>query len=284
MTSINTQYLPTSFVDKSGNLTVPEKVAEAVATGVQARIENLPPAEKQLFLDMLRASSLAPSSDGKYDVDGMLNRIDKIVDTFGDVSTAVSNMIGKGGIDLLARALIEMAADQRKSALESRLAAREEAKGELMQQAGTMRSEAAKMIAGAIVSAIVQIIGAGVSIGFSASAMKSLDAGKMGTLGKDLRVDDFSRGMADVNNAIGGAVKSIGDAVGNMVNGMLQGAAKLDAAQGTEHAAEAEEIRGKGDMAKELGDAVEEMIKAVINFLKELKDAQAEQMRSLTKL
>lgn len=283
MTSINTQYLPSSFVDQSGNLTVPEKVAEAVATGVQARIENLPPAEKQLFLDMLRASSLAPSSDGKYDVDGLLNRIDKVVDTFGDVSTAISNMIGKGGIDLLARALIEMAADQRKSALESRLSAREEAKGELMQQAGTMRSEASKMIAGAIVSAIVSIASAGISIGFSMSAASNLKTGMSGT-GKDISVDDFHKGMADVRNAVGGAVKTAMDAVANMINSSLQAAAKIDQAEGTEHAAEAEEIRGKGDMAKELGDAVEEMIKAVINFLKELKDAQAEQMRSLTKL
>lgn len=270
MSTIDTSLLPRSFVNAQGQLTVPESVAKAVAKGVSERIKDMPEAQKELFKDMVQAMSLAPSSKGKYDVDGALDRIEKLVDKVTDFAAKVTQLLGSSAIDLLSRALVEMAADQRKAALESRLRARDDAKTELMSQAQTMRDDAAKIMAGAIVGAVLQIAAAGLSIGASSKALGKLSDGD--TTG------------AEITNAIGGAIKSIGDAVANAINSSLQAAAKIDQAQGTEHAAQAEEIKAKGDIAKELGDAVQDMVKAIINFLKELKDAQAEQMRSLTKL
>lgn len=268
--TIDKSLLPASFYNTKGELTVPTKVAEAVSAGITERLRDMPEAQKNLFKEMVKTMSLAPDSKGKFDVDGALDRIETLVSTVTDFAAMLPSALGRSVLDLLSRALVEMAADQRKNALESRLNARDAAKTELLNQAQTMRDDAAKIMAGAIVAAVLQIAAAGLSIGMSSAAL-----GKVGA-GENLK--------AEILNTIGGALKSIGDAAANAINSSLQAAAKLDQAQGSEHAAEAEEIKAKGDLAKELGDAMEDMIKAIINFLKELKDAQAEQMRSLTKL
>lgn len=272
--NINTQYLPSSFVDSSGNLTVPESLAKEVASGVQARLENMPPAEQRLFLAMLKSADLAPTNaDGEVDVTSALNNLEGALDGLEGAADLLAQIFSGSTIDLLSRALVEMAGEQRKQALESRLAAREAAKTQLEGQADAMRDAAAKMIAGAIVAAVLQIVAAAVSIGASMGALGALKTG-----------GDIGRGTADAYNAIGGALKGIGDAAANAFNSSLQAAAKIDDAEGTDLAAEAEQSKATGDLAKEVQDAVTEMIRAIINFLKELKDTQAQQMQSLTRL
>jgi hypothetical protein len=64
---------------------------------------------------------------------------------------------------ILGRLLIQQSASEAKSALDDRLAAREAARLDLMAQAGTMRQEAAQMIAGAVVSLVLTCVFAAVS-------------------------------------------------------------------------------------------------------------------------
>jgi len=87
------------------------------------------------------------------------------------------------------------------------------------------------------------------------------------------------QGIAGVGTAVGG----FGQSLGGLSASGLQEQAKLSEADAQVFAAEAEETRSEGDVFKEVQLALDEMIKAMINFLKELRAAEVEEMRAITK-
>jgi hypothetical protein len=72
--------------------------------------------------------------------------------------------------------------------------------------------------------------------------------------------------------------------MGNVASTWAQADAKNIEAEGSIDAAEAQEAQAAADIKKEIQQGLDDLIKAIINFLKELKEAQVNQMQSLTKL
>lgn len=339
-------YLPTSLFQADGNLkagVTPEQ-ATAVAKGIQAKAEALPPAQAKLFLAMVGSASLAP--DGKLPAD-----FDKAIESFTAAASRLATLsISSNALDFLARAMIEQSAEQRKSALNDRLQARELAKGELLSQAGKMQEEANKLSSSALTSMIVSVtlaaisaatsvVSMGLSIGgalkgasaaakataaFDKAGQSVGDATQKATAGvtkaastatKALdKIDDtvseatsktvraFERMQvgqkaqeastgAKVMNTLGGGLGSLGQlqnqtgqGVGSYIATTGQADAKRLEAEGSVDAAQAQEQQAIGDLRKEQQQALDQMVQSIIQFLKDLKEAKAEQMRAFTRV
>lgn len=272
--------LPPSFYDVSGKLSIDQQTAKQVEQLVQDKLQTLPPQEQKVFLSLLKTADIAPGGT-VADIDGSLDRLttasNKLVAAFAEI---LSNL-GSDSLDFLSRALVEMAAEQRKEALQSRLNAHQEAKTQLENQASKMQESADKMVTGAIVSivmavasAVISLVSAGVA---SSRVGKALDATTDLTQQAALK-------SASIAENVGQGLKGASDGMGNFGNTYTQAESKRLDAEGSLDAAQAEGARSKADISKEFQSALEETIKSIINFLKELKDAQAEQMRSLTRL
>ena len=63
-----------------------------------------------------------------------------------------------------------------------------------------------------------------------------------------------------------------------------EAASKVKDAEGQEAAASAQEKQAQGDLRKESQEALDQMVKSIIQFLKDLQEAKADQMRALTRV
>ncbi|MEJ1160517.1 hypothetical protein [Prosthecomicrobium sp. N25] len=292
MISVNTQYLPASFVDPStGNLKVPEQEAQAFADGIQARVEHMPPAEKEIFLALLQGSDIAPTASGNVPGD-----TEASIDNLEGAAERLSRIMTSSTIDLLARVMVENAAQSRKDALQDRLSAHETAKSQLQSQANSMRDAADSLMTGAIVSLVVSVVTAAISIAAAGISIRGgakafEDAGAANAPGVSKTTSDSLLAQSAASNskaggvgAIGGSVNSLGGAVSGASNSLGQAEAKEADAEGADAAATAEYEKSQADTKKEIEQSLDELIKSIINFLKELRDAQANQMQALTKI
>ena len=203
---INTAYLPSSFV-QNGTIVDQQKAAE-VAGGVQAKLQNMPPAEQALFLAAIQSSpDLTPDTVSKMDSGQISDAIDRLAaaaDGGGGAAGSVSDAMawlfsgGKDEIATLGRLIIEQAASEEKNALEDRLAARDIAKNDLMAQAGKLNEEADKMISGAVTALVVTCVTAAVSL-FTAG----MEANQTKNMGKDLKkLDTATEKLEEVNKEL----------------------------------------------------------------------------------
>lgn len=289
MVTINPNIMPKAFFDQdTGELTVSKKQAEAVQSGIQAKIENMPPAEKRLFLQQV--ANLAPGDvSTPQKLDEMLDRFEAAASKLASLfdSSAFVGDIAK----FLGRALIEFAAEQRKNALDERMAAREAAKAELMSQAGKMEAAAEKMMTGAITNLVMGVAAGAISIaGGIASSVGSFAAiGKMSAAMKSGSDQAFksAEALSTAFSGIGSAVRSGGDMIGaggRGAEGITQAEAKKTEAEGSRDAADAQFQQQTADLKKDIQQQMDEMIKQIINFLKEMREAEVDAMRALTKV
>lgn len=82
-------------------------------------------------------------------------------------------------------------------------------------------------------------------------------------------------------------VTSSGDVtkmLGSTTDARLQAEAKREDAGGARDAADAQVAQQQAELKKDVQDTMNEMIKQIINFLKEMKDAEVDAMRSLTRV
>jgi hypothetical protein len=335
MSTINPNYVPASFIDSTtGNLTVTQSQAQAVSGGIQARLDQMPPAEDAAFLVLLQQANLSPADlDTPEELDAVLNRFqtaaETLVEALKPTGTGSAAYIGSTS-SFLARALIEFAAEQRKNALDERMNARETAQTQLKGQANEMREAADKIMGGAILNLVMTVVMSAVSIGMSigaavgnASATKEMVGGLKEMKSTAADAENFSKAAqihkanpsgAEFNvkadaakaklqvqgnefttisqgaqkytsiNTVGQAMTQLGSGVGNSGNSIMQAQSKEDDAQAAEAAAAAQYAEGQADINKDLQNTMSEFIKTIINFLKELKEAEVDQMRALTKV
>lgn len=316
MTAINANLLPPSFF-KPGTteLQVDPELALKVQAGIQAKLASLLPEVRDEFQQMV--NNLAPSdldSDLKLGVTlGMFEAAaSKLNNASGEVVAFVGNLSR-----FLARIMIEQASEQRQNALNDRLNAREQAKGELLNQAGQMDKAAAKMIEGATTALITGLVAAGLQVLASTislvGSIKSFNAMGAAQQQTQKAMDDAvgkvmdeaakkaldqslaaTKQIFDTAQALGGvftAVGQLGSAAGQGINAAgtstdskAQAEAKKMEAEGSRDAAEAQESQQVADNKKQMEEALNDMIKQVINFLKELREAEVDAMRSLTKV
>jgi hypothetical protein len=289
MNTINPNYVPASFYDSSGQLTVSEAYAQQVSNSVAERVANMPPAEAEMFLALLRSADLAPSGElPPEEMNAALSRLETAAAALDRLFNSEGNII-----DLLARVMIEQAAQQRKDALEERLAAREQAKSQLLDQAGKMKEAAEKMLSGALVAMITAIVVAVVTVAISAYSIGK--AGQGLTAAKDAKGLEGGAQQARLaqasalsgkGQAWGGVSQSLSGlatGVGNYAKADYEAQSKKIEAEGSEMAAEAQYSQSQADIKKEMQDALNQLIQSIINFIKEMKEAEVNMMQAITR-
>ena len=213
--------------------------------------------------------------------------------------------------DMLGKLLIEMSSMSRQNALDARLAARSQARGELEAQAGQTREAAQKMLASAIVGAVVAVVSAVITIGGASKAagqlkqsamdsMKGVEINKIMDKTKGLTENQTSKlthmadatnstakiaqGKADIINQVTGALSNLFNAVKGLTEGTLNAAAKMSEATGQEFAASAQDSQANADLSKKFMDELEEMINTALKFIKELQQAETDMMATASRL
>lgn len=306
MTSIQNNYnlLPSSFFNpETKELLVDEATAQSVQAGIQAKLNSLPPISRGDFQQMV--ANLTPGDvDTPAKLEATLTMFEAALTKLGNVDSDVVAFVGDLA-KLLARLMIEQTADQRQNALNDRLLARDKAKGELMNQADQLGKAADKMIEGATTALITGLVGAGLQILGAAvnlaGAFKAL--GGMGDAQKATQqaINDANKqamkaaeqafGKAQTMGQLFGTLSQIGSGLGDATkaggtsaDARLQAEGKKLEAEGSRDAAQAQEYQQIADNKKQMEEALNDMMKQIINFLKEMREAEVDAMRSLTKV
>ncbi len=239
------------------------------------------------------------------------------------ISQSIADFLAEiGGDDVLAKLMIEFAAMGRQQALDSRLQARENARSQLMGQAAETREAADKALAGAIIAGVISIVASVVSIGGGISQLgKAKEMVKLSSQADTAtqaanQASSFSKGAdgaskvgaekmaasyeatakaanTSLNTLQSGAqgtqmlvqgISGLVNALAQMIKGGLDAGAKMDEARGQEMAADAQIEQSNSDLAKKVMDELEELIRTAIQFIKEMKQAEADLMQSMTRV
>jgi len=189
---------------------------------------------------------------------------------------------------LLGEVMIKMAAAQRQDALDSRTMAYAAQKAAALDQAGEIRDAAAKMMQGAITSLVLTSVSSGISVagGMVAAAgqVKSLSGmAKAGGNDQLFKMAEQTSSLFASVNSISRSVGDIGSGAGASGSKILDAQSKADEADAQVHAAEGAQAAQAGDFAKEIQQNMKETMQAIVAFLKELADAEVEQMRVVTR-
>gem|GEM_PF-4415643 len=311
MTTINpslTPYLPASFKNADGSLKpgVDPGFAQSVASKAQEHVSHMPPAQQSLFLSLLSsATDLSPQG-------GTLpNQIDPKLQDLDAKSAAISQFMGLAtDINILSKLMIMHANESRKDAMNQRLAAREDAKTQLMAQAGQEHQAATDMRASAVVALVMSVVSVAISfvqMGAAGAATGKASA-KLNELGDAPKMSEnmtpeetanfnndkatYDRGMAKVtqlNNEStiastkAGMTNTLGQGLSSYASTEGQAEAKEAQSQGDADGALAQDDMAKGDQAKEVFQAADDLVKQIINLLKDLKDSKAQEMASITR-
>jgi hypothetical protein len=319
-------YIPQSLYNADHTLKVSDSDAIAIATKIKVKGDTLPDAQKAIFVALATGADITPVN-GQEPAD-----LDATLDALAEVSARWESLSTGNALDDLVKILIQLAADQKKAALEERLGAREAAKSSLIDQAGKQEEAASKTREGAIVSLVLTVVAAAISIVSSAASLKAsagaLSAAKQGvtaattvstatksinqltTVTGDIAkgaqgaakaaqatkeaaqtVADASSTLASTLNARASSISGLGNAVSQAVNqsgastsSLLQADAKDLEAQGARSAAEAQEAQSLTEFKKEVQQNLEDLLKAVIQFIKALQDAKVEQLAATTRV
>ncbi|MBB3950334.1 hypothetical protein [Aureimonas jatrophae] len=201
----------------------------------------------------------------------------------------------------LFRLMIETQANQRTAALQSRTLGYEQAQAHSLAQAAEMTNAADDMEAGAekamIISAVVGGVGmamsAGSAIAQGRQVTKMAQTARMGAadevldttsnLGQKFAVDTKRFDVTASVGSLGQTVGGIGSAQANAQDSTSQADAKRHEAKGSEEAAQSSAAQQRADMAKEVQQAMSEMINQIINQLKEMQEAKVDAMRAITR-
>ncbi|KQT50252.1 hypothetical protein DevBK_11800 [Devosia sp. BK] len=229
-------------------------------------------------------------------------------DEHAELQAAALAMIEKqfpGGISgesvkMLEKFMVEMAGSQRHDALNDRLAARDAATKELMSAAEHMKDQAGTMMQGAITQMITSVIGAGVGIAGSSHAIKGFDhadmkdafdkndlaSEKMTHKAGMMQDQSFSqqKHAVDLEKMQGMSQAFSGMGQTSTMGHTSQFESKQNEASGHVDAAEAQYQQQVTDSRQEVMQQTTEMMQKVIDFIKELKDAETAQMRAITRV
>lgn len=289
--------LPPSFFDGNGQLvgSVTPEQAQETANGILARLSDMPPAEKAVFLAMIKSPDLAPSvSLSEKDFNAAL---DDLEDSSESLAAIINSSSSSNSANILARLMVELAALQRKSALDARLEAREEAKSTALEAAGKLDDAAKEIRTGAIIALVLTVVASVVSIAMSAVSIKgagkamatSKEAGAAANAGNQSLSGSLNT-QASAQSAraqsmatLGGTFSQLLQAGGKYGEAEMQAQQKETEAEGARLNALAEMVRGEADIDKEVFQALDELIKSIINFVKERLEAEVNEMAAITR-
>lgn len=240
------------------------------------------------ILRIPNVGDFSPSDD--FDYAGTLQKLETAL---GDVMAgadgaldALKSLLGELGIgDDLSTLIVEFAAMGRQNALDQRLASREQAKSELLSQAATTRTAAVTQAIVAGVALAVSILSAGVSVGGAKAASASADevadvVAQGGDQAQLAMINTAATATQASNQATTQVINTFGQlaqGVGGVVSGNIQADGQVDAAN-------AQMEQSNSDLSKKVMDDFEEIVRATIQFLKEMQQAETDLMANMTRV
>jgi hypothetical protein len=230
-----------------------------------------------------------PSED--FDYDGTINKLETALANAvaGDEGAldALKSLLGELGIGAeLSELMVEFAAMGRQNALDQRLASREQAKDELLSQASATREAAVTQVVVAAATLAVSALTAGLSLSQAGKAGEtSKQLGKLADEGGDNQAQVAAITNAATktqlqNQAVTQGVGMIGqtfEGAGGLISGFQQAGGQVDAAN-------AQMEQSNSDLSKKVMDDFEEIVRATIQFLKEMQQAETDLMASMTRV
>ena len=271
-----------------------------VAKGIQAGATGLPDAQGKALLTAISNSDLSPKPSIKSlsdpEVEAQLDEIERLLNSSNSSDAA----------RLLGRLLGEIGALQRKEALNDRLLARDAAQSELKAGAKQLDSAATATMVGAGASLALGLVSAGVSIAFAGKAMSAMNSGtaSQGTVavtqpgnagaaaqGTNAAVGQGANAAANSNattiaqtiNMKGGAIAGLASSGGQFAGAMGQSTAQTYQADQAREQANAEVTKSESELEATEQQALQEFVNQIIQFIKELRDAEVEQLAVVTR-
>ncbi|WP_341367301.1 hypothetical protein [Yoonia sp. BS5-3] len=242
-----------------------------VSQGIQAIIDGLPDAQRERFELVVKNLSLTPEALARLGLDP------EVEATVKNAQTALSERSNFDMSSVLGRALVELGALQRKEALTDRLNAREAAKNELKAAAGELDRAAKATIAGAITNLVMSVVSVAISMAFAGRSGAAM-AGAKG----DAAVN-AAASKAQTINMMGGAVNGVSTSLGGVGQASADAASKNFQADQNRQQADAEVTKSEGELEANEQQALNEFLSQIIQFIKELRDAEVEQLAVVTR-
>ncbi|SDR15046.1 hypothetical protein [Pseudovibrio sp. Tun.PSC04-5.I4] len=322
-TTLNRDYLPPSFFQANGSLAVSEERAISFQTSVEARLATLPPEHHGTFLSFVSLPQFSGSADyDQSTTDEVLNRLEAAtkaigsldsIDSTSSLSRLIAQALYKSAVN---QRLNEL--DTRLLAREVVKTSMHAQAGKSRDAADETRTGAIVSIVIAVVTSVVAIIMSAVAIGSASkglgaaknSASNNAQAAKLETQANSLtgsnqaaakvRIADqaanlrqTAKGFDAVAGAsgsraqsiatIGGVVNTLGSTGSQSASAFTQANAKEDEAISQELAAGAEEVRKENDQAESVQKALDDIIRAIIQFLKESREIENERAAAITR-
>lgn len=244
-----------------------------VSKGIQGTAGNLPQAQREEIASLLQNPNLSPkaSADAANDPDvaAKLEQIEQLLNSSNNSDAA----------RLLGRLMVELGALQRKEALTDRLNTRNAAKAELEAAAGKLEASADETRAGAMANMVFSMAASAISIG---TAVRSASVAKSGLNG-DEGTKQLMAVKAQAISGVGTGVSGLFSAAGGGISGAMDANAKVLQADQQRISAEAEVTKGEGEMEASEQQALQEFINQMIQFIKEMRDAEVEQLAVVTR-
>ncbi len=319
-TNINREHLPPSFF-QNGQLAVPEEKALAFQQGVEARLATLPPEHHGTFLALVSVPQFSGSANfDPATTEAVLDRLEQATQTLASLSS-IDNSGDLTRV--VAKALFQSIVNQRNNELETRLIARETVKNQQHSQANKSRQAADETRTGAILSLVITVVASAVSLVMSAiaigssakglsnakaSASETASAANNKTLAQTPGVGEAAKSQfklqstefksaAKLHDAkatsfnasgqtfatLGGVANSFGSTGANAAGSFTQANAKDDEAESQVLGANAEETRKENDQAESVQKALDDIIRAIIQFLKESREIENERTAAITR-
>jgi uncharacterized FlaG/YvyC family protein len=183
-------------------------------------------------------------------------------------------------------ALIELMNSQRQNAVEQRANARESAKTQMLEGANLSREAADKQkeaaissLVGGIISGAMQILGGAMSLGMQAK-FSNMKFGSDAVMNK---ASTIHTAQQQAVNAFGGAGSSIAGSGGQQAGAMQQADASNLQADSQEMQAGSQDSLNQQDIEKKFSEDLTQVIQSVIQFMKEIRNAEIERMSSITR-
>lgn len=183
-------------------------------------------------------------------------------------------------------ALIELMNSQRQNAVEQRANARETAKTQMLEGANLSRDAADKQkeaaissLAGGIISGAMQILGGAVSLGMQAK-FSNMKFGSDAVMNK---ASTIHTAQQQAINAFSGSASSIAGSGGQQAGAMQQADASNLQADSQEMQAGSQDSLNQQDIEKKFSEDLTQVIQSVIQFMKEIRNAEIERMSSITR-
>lgn len=239
-----------------------------VAKGIQTGAAGIPDTQSKAFLSVVQDTDLSPKASTQPasdpEVEAKFKQIEQLLNS-SDSSDAAR---------LLGRLLVELGALQRKEALTDRLLARDAAQSELKAGANKLDAAATATMVGAGASLALGMVSAAISISYAGASAKMQLTGPPG---------QATSTAAQTTNMKGGAIAGVSSSLGQFSNSMAQATSQTFQADQAREQANAEVTKSEGEMEATEQQALQEFINQMIQFIKEMRDAEVEQLAVVTR-